>query len=144
MSKLLGSLDSNMSWCHADTQGNASQSEAIWCWLQKLSRLEMKRGGSMQLALPAEEQPCFFFVFERHPFPSRHWRACRSRMCWHKSRSTHESTRTCESQMDRIAVGLRRPVRPVSRVSLESVVSRDKYHTYMVKSGKIYEQTSKG
>ena len=50
----------------------------------------------------------------------------------------------CESQTDRIAVGLRKPVRPVSRDSLESVVSRDKYHTYVVKSGKVYEQTSKG
>jgi len=37
-----------------------------------------------------------------------------------------------------------KPVRPVSRVLLESVVSRDKYHTYVVKSGKVYEQTSKG
>ena len=26
-----------------------------------------------------------------------------------------------------------KPIRPVSRVSLESVVSRDKYHTYVVK-----------
>ena len=50
----------------------------------------------------------------------------------------------CESQTDRIAVGLRKLVRPVSRVSLESVVSRDKYHTYVVKSGKVYKQTSKG
>ena len=39
---------------------------------------------------------------------------------------------------------LSKPVRPVSRVSLESVVSRDKYHTYVVKSGNVYEQTSKG
>ena len=45
--------------------------------------------------------------------------------------------------MDRRAARPHGPVRPVSRVSLESVVSRDKYHTYVVKSGKVYEQTSK-
>ena len=31
-----------------------------------------------------------------------------------------------------------------SRVSSESVVSWDNYHTYMVKDGEVYKQTSKG
>ena len=35
-----------------------------------------------------------------------------------------------------------KPVRLVSRVSLESVISKDKYHTYVVKNGKIYKQIS--
>ena len=55
-----------------------------------------------------------------------------------------ECSRTHGSQTNRIVVGLRRPVRPVPKVSLESVVSMDKYHTYVVKSGKVDEQTSKG
>ena len=45
--------------------------------------------------------------------------------------------------MDRLD-RLSKPVRPVPKVSLESVVSMDKYHTYVVKSGKVDEQTSKG
>ena len=36
-----------------------------------------------------------------------------------------------------------RPVGPISRVSPKLVVSRDNYHTYKVKNGKIYKQTSK-
>ena len=51
--------------------------------------------------------------------------------------------------MDRRAVRPSRPVRPVeqtgpvSRVLPKSVVSRDNYHTYVVKNDKIYKQTSK-
>ena len=39
---------------------------------------------------------------------------------------------------------LNKPVRPVSRVLPGSVVSSDNYHTYAVKDGEVYEQTSKG
>ena len=36
-----------------------------------------------------------------------------------------------------------RPVGPVSRVLPKLVISRDNYHTYAVKNGKIYKQISK-
>jgi len=52
------------------------------------------------------------------------------------------SRKRTERQQDRLD-RLSRPVGPVSRVSPESVVWRDNYHTYVVKSDKIYEQTSK-
>ena len=58
----------------------------------------------------------------------------------HASRKQTEERQGHTDRLDRLS----KPVRPVSRVSLESVVSRDKYHTYMVKSSKVYEQTSKG
>ena len=58
-------------------------------------------------------------------------------------RASCKGTEEQQGHTDRLD-RLSKPVRPVSRVSLESVVSRDKYHTYVVKSGKVYEQTSKG
>ena len=58
-------------------------------------------------------------------------------------RASRKETEEQQGHTDRLD-RLSKPVRPVSRVSLESVVSRDKYHTYVVKSGKVYQQTSKG
>ena len=58
-------------------------------------------------------------------------------------RASRKGTEEQQGHTDRLD-RLSKSVRPVSRVSLESVVSRDKYHTYVVKSGKVYEQTSKG
>ena len=107
----------------------------------------------MQLALPAEEQPCCFFFWSLNGILSRldtgehaavgcvdtnlgqHTRALER-----ASRKRTEEQQGHTDRLDRMS----KPVRPVSRVSLESVVSRDKYHTYVVKSGKVYEQTSKG
>ena len=56
------------------------------------------------------------------------------------SRKWTEERQGHTDRLDRLS----KPVKPISRVSLESVVSRDKYHTYVVKSGKVYEQTGKG
>ena len=58
-------------------------------------------------------------------------------------RASRKGTEEQQGHTDRLD-RLSKPVRPVSRVSLESFVSRDKYHTYVVKSSKVYEQTSKG
>jgi len=59
-----------------------------------------------------------------------------------------ECSRTHGSQTNRIAVGLRRPVRPVQQPGqtgfLGFGLKRDNYHTYVVKDGEVYEQTSKG
>ena len=57
----------------------------------------------------------------------------------HASRKWTKGQRGRTDRLDRLT----KPLRPVSRVSPESVVSRDNYHTYVVKSGKVYEQTSK-
>ena len=55
------------------------------------------------------------------------------------SRKRTEGQQGRPDRLDRLS----RPVGPISRVSLKSVVSRDNYHTYVVKNGKIYKQTSK-
>ena len=57
-------------------------------------------------------------------------------------RTNRKRTERQQDRPDRLD-RLSRPVGPVSRVSPESVVWRDNYHTYVVKSEKIYEQTSK-
>ena len=58
-------------------------------------------------------------------------------------RASRKGTEEQQGHTDRLD-RLSKPVRPVPKVSLESVVSMDKYHTYVVKSGKVDEQTSKG
>ena len=50
-----------------------------------------------------------------------------------------EGQRGRADQLDRLS----RTIGPFSRVSSESVVSRDNYHTYMVNDGEVYKQTSK-
>ena len=54
-------------------------------------------------------------------------------------RTSRKRTERQQDRLDRLS----RPVGPVSRVSLKLVISRDNYHTYVVKNGKIYKQTSK-
>ena len=57
-------------------------------------------------------------------------------------RASRKRTEGQQGRPDRLDQ-LSRPVGLVSRVSPKSVVSRDNYHTYVVKNGKIYKQTSK-
>ena len=49
-------------------------------------------------------------------------------------RASHKRTEGQQGRPDRLDQ-LTRPVGPVSRVSPKSVVSRDNYHTYVVKNG---------
>ena len=58
-------------------------------------------------------------------------------------RASHKWTEGQRGRADRLD-RLSKPDGPVSRVLLESVVSRDNYHTYVVKDDKVYKQTSKG
>jgi len=57
-------------------------------------------------------------------------------------RASHKWTEGQQGRPDQLD-RLTRPVGPVPRVSPKSVISRDNYHTYVVKNGKIYKQTSK-
>ena len=63
-----------------------------------------------------------------------------TRVLEHTGRKQTEWQWDCADRSNRY----NRLVRPVSRVSPESIVSRDNYHTYVVKDGEIYKQTSEG
>ena len=57
----------------------------------------------------------------------------------HASRKRTEGQLGYADRLDRLS----RLVEPVSRVSPKSIVSRDNYHTYVVKNDEVYKQTSK-